>query len=130
MASHWRRSRNIWTQPRRETLCVSVATSQVSARLSFLPPGSRRADVTPVGMTTAKDGKLAFVLLGCGNYVAFATPRCGRHDYVAVKRGPPDVALSADKKTLYVPYRLSADLSIIDGPTRKVGKAVPVGRAP
>ena len=49
---------------------------------------------------------------------------------MAVKRGPPDVALSADKKTLYVTNRLSADLSIIDGPTRKVVKAVPVGRAP
>ena len=51
-------------------------------------------------------------------------------NYVAVGRGPSDAALSADEKTLYVVNALSDDLSIIDVPTRKTMKAVPVGRAP
>jgi YVTN family beta-propeller protein len=49
---------------------------------------------------------------------------------VAVGGGPSDAALSADEKTLYVVNRLSDDLSIIDVPTRKRIKAVPVGHAP
>ena len=110
---------------------IDRATNLVSARLDFLPPGSRQADVTPIGMTATKDGKLTFVTLGQANNVAFIdTSMREIEDYVAVGRGPSDAALSADEKTLYVVNGLSDDLSIIDVLTRKTVKAVPVGRAP
>ena len=50
---------------------IDRATNLVSARLDFLPPGARQADVTPLGMTATKDGKLAFVTLGRADNVAF-----------------------------------------------------------
>ena len=110
---------------------IDRATNLVSARLKFLPPGSRHADVTPIGMTATKDGKLTFVTLGRADNVAFIdSPRREVQDYVAVGRGPSDAALSADEKTLYVVNGLSDNLSIINVLTRKTVKSVPVGRAP
>jgi PQQ-dependent catabolism-associated beta-propeller protein len=110
---------------------IDRVTNLVSARLDFLPPGSRQADVTPLGMTATKDGKLAFVTLSRANSVAFIDSSVREvQDYVAVGKGPSDAALSADEKTLYVVDGSSDDLSIVDVPTRKTVKAVPVGRAP
>ncbi len=110
---------------------IDRATNLVSARLDFLPPGSRQADVTPLGMTATKDGKRAFVALGRADSVAFIDSSMREiQDYVGVGRGPSDAVLSADEKTLYVVNGLSDDLSIVDVPTRKTIKAVPVGRAP
>jgi PQQ-dependent catabolism-associated beta-propeller protein len=110
---------------------IDRTTNLVSARLDFLRPGSRQADVGPLGMTATKDGKLAFVTLRRADNVAFIDSSIREiQDYVAVGRGPSDAALSADEKTLYVVNGLSDDLSIIDVLTRKTIRAVPVGRAP
>jgi PQQ-dependent catabolism-associated beta-propeller protein len=110
---------------------IDRVTNQISANLNFLPPGFREGDVTPVGMTMNKDGKTAFVALGRANYVAFVdTATREIRDYVLVGSHPWGVALSANEKTLYVVNWVSDDLSIVDVPSRKAIKAVPVGRGP
>ena len=38
--------------------------------IAFLPPGMRKADVTPVGLVMTKDGKTAYVTLGHAAHVA------------------------------------------------------------
>ena len=38
--------------------------------MSFLPPGMRKSDVTPVGLAMTKDGKTAYVTLGHAAHVA------------------------------------------------------------
>ena len=50
---------------------IDLVKKHISADLTFLPPGSREGDVTPVGMTMNRDGKTAFVTLGRANSVAF-----------------------------------------------------------
>ena len=56
--------------------------------------------------------------------------KLGTKDYVLVGKRPWGLALSRDEKTLLVANGLSDDLSIIDIPSRRVLKSVPVGRVP
>jgi len=42
----------------------------VTGKIEFLPPGMRKTDVTPVGLTMTKNGKTAYVTLGHAPHVA------------------------------------------------------------
>ena len=42
----------------------------VTGKIEFLPPGMRKTDVTPVGLTMTRDGKTAYVTLGHAAHVA------------------------------------------------------------
>jgi PQQ-dependent catabolism-associated beta-propeller protein len=110
---------------------IDRKTNQVSATIDFVPPGFRQVDVTPVGMTMTRDGKIAIVALGRANHIAFVdTATKMVDDYVLVGSRAWGVALSPDEKTLYVTNGLSDDLSIVDMASRKAVRAVPVGRVP
>ena len=108
---------------------IDRATNQVTGNLGFRPP--HQIDVTPVGLTTTRDTKTAFVTLGRADRVAFldtATRKVER--YVPVGADPSDLALSDDEKTLYVVNRMSDDVSVVDVLSGRLSNAVPVGRAP
>ena len=110
---------------------IDRAANRVTATIDFLPPGFRQVDVTPVGMTMTKDGKIVIVALGRANHVAFVDTATRKvEDYVLVGSRAWGVALSPDEKTLYVANGLSDDLSIVDMENRKAIRAVPVGRVP
>jgi len=110
---------------------IDRAANRITATIDFLPPGFRQVDVTPVGMTMTKDGKIAIVALGRANHVAFVDTATRKvEDYVLVGSRAWGVALSPDEKTLYVANGLSDDLSIVDMESRKAIRAVPVGRVP
>lgn len=110
---------------------IDRSTNRVVAALDFLPPGLRKADVTPVGMAATKDGKLVVVALGRANHIAFVDPASRKvKSYALVGRRAWGVAFSPDETTLYVVNGLSDDLSIVDIKTRKAVRTVPVGRVP
>lgn len=110
---------------------IDRATDKVSGNIDFVPPGFRQVDVTPVGMTITKDGRLAIVALGRANHVAIVdTTTRAVKDYVLVGSRAWGVALSADERTLYVANGLSDDISIVDMRSRKAIRTVPVGRVP
>lgn len=110
---------------------IDLVKKHISADLTFLPPGSREGDVTPVGMTMNRDGKTAFVTLGRANYVAFVDTATRKiKSYVPVGGRPRGAVLSADEQTLYVANGASNNLSIVDVPSGKAIEAVAVGRSP
>ncbi|NVO24375.1 hypothetical protein [Donghicola mangrovi] len=49
---------------------IDARTCEVKEVLSFLPPGFRPVDVTPVGMALTTDGATALISLGRANHVA------------------------------------------------------------
>src|SRR6185312_15817065 len=53
-----------------EVYVIDRATNEVAGKLEFLPPGMRKTDVTPVGITMTGDGKTAYVTLGHAAHVA------------------------------------------------------------
>ncbi len=109
---------------------VDRAKREVSGSITFLPPGFRQVDVTPVGMTMTHDGRTAIVALGRANHIAFVDTATRSIDYLLVGTRAWGVALSPDEKTLYVANGLSDDVSIVDMSRRKAIRAVPVGRVP
>jgi PQQ-dependent catabolism-associated beta-propeller protein len=110
---------------------IDRTTNRVTTTIDFVPPGFRQVDVTPVGMTMTRDGKIAIVSLGRANHVAFVDTATKKiKDYVLVGSRAWGVALSPDEKTLYVANGLSDDLSIVDMRSHKAIRAVPVGRVP
>src|SRR5271170_1126220 len=73
----------------------------VTGKIEFLPPGMRKSDVTPVGLTMTADGKTAYVTLGHANTVAvvdIATRAV--HGYILVGKRAWGVTLSRDDRTL------------------------------
>jgi PQQ-dependent catabolism-associated beta-propeller protein len=110
---------------------IDRASNRVTGAIDFLPPGFRQVDVTPVGMTMTRDGKLVIVTLGRANHVAFVDAATKKvQSYVLVGSRAWGVALSPDEKTLYVANGLSDDLTIVDMESRRPFKTIPVGRVP
>jgi YVTN family beta-propeller protein len=110
---------------------IDRTTNQPVGQISFLPPGMRQTDVTPVGIAMTRDGKTAFVALGHANRVAVVdVPTRKVTDYILVGTRPWGLGLSRDEKTLYVTNGLSDDLTVIDVPGRRAVASVPVGRVP
>ena len=103
----------------------------VTGTISFLPPGMRKSDVTPVGLIMTRDGKTAYVTLGHAAHVAVVdVPARKVLGYILVGKRAWGLALSRDEKTLYVANGLGDDITIIDTKSRKAKISVPVGRIP
>lgn len=110
---------------------IDPATHKIKETLTFLPPGFRPEDVTPVGITLSNDGKTAVVALGRANHVAFVdVPNRKVTDYVLVGKRAWNTRLNKDNSLLFVVNGLSDDISVIDVASRKVLKSVPVARVP
>ena len=114
-----------------EVHVINLATLEVSEVLSFLPPGFRAEDVTPVGMAITKDGSKVIVSLGRANHIVFVDTKSREVlGYTLVGSRAWDVDLSRDEATAYVANGLSDDITVIDMATMKAVQSVPVGRTP
>lgn len=114
-----------------EVHVIDVATLEIRTVLSFVPPGFRPEDVTPVGMAITKDGSKVIVSLGRANHVAIVDAKTfDVLEYVLVGSRAWDVALTADEKTAYVANGLSDDITVIDMTTMTPVQSLPVGRTP
>jgi PQQ-dependent catabolism-associated beta-propeller protein len=103
----------------------------VSGRIEFLPPGMRKSDVTPVGLTMTKDGKTAYVTLGHSAHVAVVDVLTRKIEaYVLVGKRSWGITLSKDESKLYVANGFGDDITVIDAKTRKAIISIPVGRIP
>ena len=114
-----------------EVHVIDLATLEVAEVLSFLPPGFRPEDVTPVGMAITQDGCKVIVTLGRANHVVFVDAKS--RDvlaYTLVGSRAWDVDISRDETTAYVANGLSDDITVIDMATMKAIQSVPVGRTP
>jgi PQQ-dependent catabolism-associated beta-propeller protein len=114
-----------------EVHVIDLATLEVAEVLSFLPPGFRPEDVTPVGMAITQDGSKVIVTLGRANHVVFVDAKS--RDvlaYTLVGSRAWDVDISRDETTAYVANGLSDDITVIDMATMKAIQSVPVGRTP
>jgi PQQ-dependent catabolism-associated beta-propeller protein len=114
-----------------EVHVIDLATLEVEEVLSFLPPGFRAEDVTPVGMTITKDGAMVIISLGRANHIAFVDAKSREVlSYTLVGSRAWDVDLSRDEKTVYVANGLSDDMTVVDVASMTAVQSVPVGRTP
>jgi PQQ-dependent catabolism-associated beta-propeller protein len=110
---------------------IDRATNTVTAQLSFLPPGLRGEDVTPVGMTITRDGSKILVTLGRANHLAVVDAKTRQVlSYVLVGSRAWGVELSADEKTAIVTNGLTDDITDVDMQAMKPVKSIPAGRTP
>jgi YVTN family beta-propeller protein len=114
-----------------EVYVIDRAKFEVAGKIEFLPPGMRKTDVTPVGLTMTKDGKTAFVTLGHAAHVAVVdVPTRKVAAYILVGKRAWGVTLSRDERTLFVANGFGDDITVVDVPSRKATISVPVGRIP
>ena len=114
-----------------EVWIIDRINNTAREHIGFLPPGMRKTDVTPVGLTMTADGKTAFAALGHANHVAFIDVASRKVlGYVLVGNRAWGLALSRDEKTLYVANGLGDDITVVDVASRKATVSVPVGRTP
>ncbi|HET8728017.1 MAG TPA: PQQ-dependent catabolism-associated beta-propeller protein [Alphaproteobacteria bacterium] len=110
---------------------IDRATNTVTDQLTFLPPGFREEDVTPVGMTITKDGSKILVTLGRANHIAIVDARSKQVlAYPLVGNRAWGVDLSSDEKYAIVTNGLSDDMTVIDMQSMKAVKTIPTGRTP
>ncbi len=110
---------------------IDTRSLSVIDTLRFAVKGARATDITPVGITMARDGKRAFVGLGKANHVAFVDVASRKvTDLVLVGKRAWGLGLDKAEKTLYVVNGMSDDLSIVDVASAKAVKTVRVGRVP
>lgn len=114
-----------------EVHVIDVASLEIKTVLSFIPPGFRPEDVTPVGMAITRDGSKVLVSLGRANHVAIVNAKTFEVlQYVLVGSRAWDVALTADEKTAFVANGLSDDITVVDMETMTPVQSLPVGRTP
>lgn len=110
---------------------VATASHDVIATLKFEVKGARKEDITPVGITMARDGKRAFVALGKANHVAFVDVAARKvTDQVLVGKRAWNVTLDKAEARLWVVNGLSDDVTVVDVAGAKAVKSIPVGRVP
>ena len=110
---------------------IDLATLEIAEVMTFLPPGFRAEDVTPVGMAITNDGSKVIISLGRANHVAFVDVKSREVlAYALVGSRAWDVALSRDEATAYVANGLSDDITVIDMATMTPLQSLPVGRTP
>lgn len=110
---------------------IDRATNTVVQQLSFVPPGFREEDVTPVGMTRTKDGSKVLITLGRANHLAIVDAHTKQVlQYVLVGKRAWGVDLTSDEKTAVVTNGLSDDITIVDMASMKPIKSIPAGRTP
>jgi PQQ-dependent catabolism-associated beta-propeller protein len=110
---------------------IDIATLTIKDALSFVPPGFRAEDVTPVGMAVTKDGSKILITLGRANHLAIIDSKT--HEiltYALVGSRAWDVDLASDEKTAYVTNGLSDDITIIDMDSMTPIQSLSVGRTP
>ena len=114
-----------------EVHVIDIATLEVKEVLSFLPPGFRPEDVTPVGMAITADGGKVLISLGRANHLAVVDAKSRAVlGYVLVGSRAWDVALSRDETLAYVANGLSDDITVVDMTSLRPTVSVPVGRTP
>lgn len=114
-----------------EVHVIDVASLEIKTVLSFIPPGFRPEDVTPVGMAITRDGSKVLVSLGRANHVAIVDAKTFEVlQYVLVGSRAWDVALTADEKTAFVANGLSDDITVVDMESMTPVQSLPVGRTP
>ena len=110
---------------------IDLEAARVVDTILFEPRGFRPEDVTPVGITTTKDGATAYVALGRANHVAVVDVAVKRvEDYILVGSRAWNTTLNRSESRLFVANGLSDDISIIDTASRRVLQSIPVGRVP
>jgi PQQ-dependent catabolism-associated beta-propeller protein len=110
---------------------IDTASLEVKDVLSFLPPGFRPEDVTPVGMAITADGSRVLVTLGRANHVAVVdTATRDTLSYILVGSRAWDVVLTRDERTAYVANGLSDDITVIDMEAMRPVQSLAVGRTP
>lgn len=114
-----------------EVHVIDIATLAVKEVLTFLPPGFRPEDVTPVGMAISADGAKVLVTLGRANHLAIVDAKTREVSaYVLVGSRPWDVVLSRDEATAFVANGLSDDITVVDMASMRPVISIPVGRTP
>ena len=110
---------------------IDTQALKVIDTVRFEVKGARAADITPVGIAMAKDGKRVYVGLGKANHVAFvdAASRKVTHQVLVGKRAW-GLGLNAAETTLLVANGMSDDLTLVDTAAAKALKTVKVGRVP
>lgn len=110
---------------------LSTADYKILSTIEFQPPGMRKDDVTPVGITMTKDGKTVYVSLGKANHVAKVDAAARKIEgYTLVGKRAWNVTLTKDESRLFVVNGLSDDVTVVDLASNKAVKSVPVGRVP
>jgi len=126
-------SKELWvsTELSGEVYIIDREKFEVKGKLEFLPPGRRKTDVTPVGLTMTKDGKTAFITLGHAAHVAVVDVATRKiESYILVGKRSWGITLSKDESKLYVANGFGDDITIIDVKSRKATVSIPVGRIP
>ena len=114
-----------------EIYVIDRATNEIKEVLTFLPPGFRPEDVTPVGIALTRDGKTGIISLGRANHVAVIDAISKEIiSYVLVGKRAWSVALTRDEKVAVVANGLSDDITLIDMETLRPIRSIPAGRVP
>lgn len=114
-----------------EVHVIDIASLTIKDDLTFVPPGFRPQDVTPVGMTITRDGSKVLITLGRANHLAIVDARTRKVlQYVLVGSRAWDVDLTRDEKTAFVSNGLSDDITVVDMTSMTPVQSLPVGRTP
>ena len=114
-----------------EVHVIDIASLSIKTVLSFVPPGFRPEDVTPVGMAITKDGAKVLITLGRANHMAIVDAKTYEVlQYVLVGSRAWDVDLTSDEKTAFVANGLSDDITVVDMVSMTPVQSLPVGRTP
>ncbi|MDO8327382.1 MAG: PQQ-dependent catabolism-associated beta-propeller protein [Cypionkella sp.] len=114
-----------------EVHVIDIASLTIKNAQSFVPPGFRAEDVTPVGMTITKDGSKVLITLGRANHLAIVDAKTYEVlQYVLVGSRAWDVDLTSDEKTAFVANGLSDDITVVDMASMTPVQSLPVGRTP
>jgi YVTN family beta-propeller protein len=114
-----------------EVHVIDIASLAVKDDLTFVPPGFRPEDVTPVGMTITKDGSKVLITLGRANHLAIVDAKTREVlQYALVGNRAWDVDLTSDEKTAYVTNGLSDDITVVDMASMAPVQSLAVGRTP
>ena len=109
----------------------TLPTLTIKDDLTFVPPGFRPQDVTPVGMTITKDGSKVLITLGRANHLVIVDAKTRQVlQYVLVGSRAWDVDLTSDEKTAFVTNGLSDDITVVDMASMTPVQSLPVGRTP
>lgn len=114
-----------------EVHVIDIASLTIKTALTFVPPGFRPEDVTPVGMTITKDGSKVLISLGRANHLAIVDAKTFEVlEYVLVGSRAWDVDMTSDEKTAFVANGLSDDITVIDMESMTPVQSLAVGRTP
>jgi len=110
---------------------INPTTHKIIKKIHFNIPGLTKEEIQPVGIRLTSDGKTAFVALGYANRVAVLDQQTfAVQKYLLVGARVWHLAFTPDEKLLYTTNGNSNDVTVIDVPSQKVIKSIPVGLAP